>query len=125
VVTVPEPAERKRKKRRDLAQYQNPSRAVQMAKKYPDQMLKERDGRLWCDACRKFVNFKEGVFVKQHLFGARKKGEDTAAVFAAKPEEEKKKLKHYRNVADAKTAAEDKGQSEDHWIDASFPPEDV
>jgi hypothetical protein len=42
VVTVPEPAERKRKKRRDLAEYQNPSRAVQMAKKYPDQMLKEK-----------------------------------------------------------------------------------
>jgi hypothetical protein len=65
---------------------------------------------LWCEACRKFVNFKEGVSVKQHLFGIRLKGEDMVAVFAAKPENEKEKLKHYRNVAKSKAMAEDKSK---------------
>jgi hypothetical protein len=44
VVVVPEPAERKRKQRGDLTEYQNPERAAQMVKKYPDQMLK---GKGW------------------------------------------------------------------------------
>lgn len=73
-------------------------------------MLEEKSGRLWCEACRKFVNFKEGASVKQHLFGSRVKGEDTAALFAVKPEKEKEKLKHYRNIAAAKVAAKDKSK---------------
>jgi hypothetical protein len=36
MLTVPEPPERKRKKRVDITEYHNLERAVQMAKKYPE-----------------------------------------------------------------------------------------
>ncbi len=88
VVTVTEPAERKQKKRKDVQEYKNARRAVQCALKYPEQMVEEKGGRLWCNACHKFVNFEEEVSVKEHLFGVRVKGADTVALFAEKSEEE-------------------------------------
>jgi hypothetical protein len=64
-----EPEERKRKKRKDKTAYKNPARAQKMALKYPDQMLKEKDGLLWCEACNKNISFEKGRETRQHLFG--------------------------------------------------------
>jgi hypothetical protein len=94
-VTVKEPEERKRAKRVDKTLYKNAARAVEMAQKFPNQSLEERKGLLFCRACDDYVSFKEGVSVKQHVFGQQKKGEKAEVAFAARTEAGKMTLKHY------------------------------
>ncbi len=107
-----EPEVRKRKKRKDKTLYKNAARAHKMVKKYPDEMLKEKDGLLWCDACNKNISFEKGREAKQHLFGQQKAGEKADAAFQAKSEAEKLKLRHYGNVAAARAATEEKNAVE-------------
>jgi hypothetical protein len=112
VVVNAEPDVRKRKKRKDKTTYKNPARALKMVEKYPGQMLKEKDGLLWCEACNKNISFAKGSDTKQHLFGVQKTGEKAEVVFQAKPEEKKLKLRHYRNVVAARAAVEEKNAVE-------------
>ena len=80
-MTIAEPEERKRAKRKDKTLYKNAARAVKLASKYAHQSLTEKDGLLWCEACRKNISFQKGVDVKQHLFGQQQKGQKADASF--------------------------------------------
>ncbi len=73
---VDEPAERKRKKRAAIDSYKNAARARKLAAlaEFAGHGLEERDGLLFCKPCNHAISMKEKTDVRQHCFGARKKG---------------------------------------------------
>lgn len=71
--TQPEPVDRKRAKKVALGSFIDKERALYMAAEFPDQSLVEKDGRLFCGACNKFVKFEKKSDVRQHCEGSRAK----------------------------------------------------
>ncbi len=88
--------ERKRQKPKDKTLHVDKARAMLMTQTFPNQSLEEKKGLLFCNACKVYVGFKESVDVRQHVFGQQKKGEKVEEVFAAKSEEMRMKLGHYK-----------------------------
>ncbi len=105
---VPEPVERKRKKRAKVTEYVNleKARAVVNDPRFVGQGLRAVDGLVECGPCNKHVKFAEVANVEQHCFG--KKGSTARTLFQAKPEAEKLKLVHYAKLVGAQKIAEER-----------------
>lgn len=94
----------KRAKRALLASHKDKAKALKYAKAFAGEGLVERDEKLFCTFCNRFVPFDRKAATRQHCEGKRVAG----VSFASLSEEQKMTLKHYQNKVNAQQEAEKK-----------------